>query len=74
MYKKLPENKGMGIMTPREALSRLAMSNPSGYCRNVVQFGSLLTEDELQSLRQEMIIDAKYMKEWLRSKPIKIIR
>lgn len=74
MYKKFPKNERLGILTPGETLSRLTMSNPSRYYSGVARFGSFLTEDELQSLREEMIRDAKYMKEWLRSKPRKIIK
>lgn len=74
MYKKIPKAEGLGILSADEKLSRLTNSNFSKSSQERTRVGSLLSDGEVQSLREEMIRDGAYMKEWLRSKPKKIIR
>lgn len=73
MYKKIPKTEGLGIISSDEKLSRLKTSSFSKSSQEHTRVGSLLSDGEVQSLREEMIRDGAYMKEWLRSKPKKII-
>lgn len=69
MYKKIPKAERLGILTADETLSRLTNSNFSKSSQELTRVGSFLSDGEVQSLREEMIRDGAYMKEWLRSKP-----
>lgn len=74
MYKKIPKAERLGILTAYETLSRIINSKFSKSSHALTRVGLFLTYSELQSLREEMIRDGAYMKEWLRSKPRKTIR
>ncbi|WP_156717471.1 hypothetical protein [Pseudomonas sp. FH1] len=74
MYKKIPKAERLGILTADEKLSRIINSNFYESSQERSRVGSFLTGSELQSLREEMMKDGAYMKEWLRSKPRKTIR
>lgn len=71
MYKKIFKTEWLGILTADEILSRLKNFNFSGASKELTRVGSLLSGREVQSLREEMIRDGAYMKEWLRIKPKK---
>ncbi|WP_163003701.1 hypothetical protein [Pseudomonas viridiflava] len=71
MYKKIPEAEGLGVFSLDEILSKLKNSNFFKFSQERTRVGSLLSDGEVQSLREEMIRDGAYMKEWLRSKPKK---
>ncbi len=73
MYKKIPEAEGLGVFSADETLSKLKNSNFSKFSQERTRVGSFLSDGEVQSLREEMIRDGAYMKEWLRSKPKKMI-
>ncbi|WP_455911486.1 hypothetical protein [Pseudomonas putida] len=74
MYKKIPKTERLGILTADEKLSRIVSSKFYESSQERSRVGSFLTGSELQSLREEMMKDGAYMKEWLRSKPRKTIR
>ncbi|WP_434679415.1 hypothetical protein J3P77_02760 [Pseudomonas sp. R1-18] len=74
MYKKMPKTERLGILTANEKLSRIVNSKFYESSQERSGVGSFLTGSELQSLREEMMKDGAYMKEWLRSKPRKTIR
>ncbi|WP_139045245.1 MULTISPECIES: hypothetical protein [Pseudomonas syringae group] len=74
MYKKMPKTERLGILTADEKLSRIVNSKFYESSQERSRVGSFLTGSELQSLREEMMKDGAYMKEWLRSKPRKTIR
>lgn len=74
MYQKAPKTERQGILSVDETLSRLINSNLPKSSQERTQVGSFLTDSELQALREEMIRDGAYMKEWLRSKARKTIR
>ena len=74
MYKKMPKTERLGILTADEKLSRMVNSKFYESSQERSRVGSFLTGSELQSLREEMMKDGAYMKEWLRSKPRKTIR
>ncbi len=74
MYKEIPKTERLRILTTGEALSRLANSNLLKFSQEVTRFGSVLTDVELQTLREEMIKDGAYMKAWLASKSKKNLR
>lgn len=71
MYKKISKIEWLGILTADEILSRLKDFNFSQTSQELTRVGSLLSGREVQSLREEMIRDGAYMKEWLRIKPKK---
>lgn len=71
MYKKISKTEWLGILTADEILSRSNNFNFSKTSQELTRVGSLLSGREVQSLREEMIRDGAYMKEWLRSKPKK---
>lgn len=74
MYKKMPKTERLGILTADEKLSRMVNSKFYESSQERSRVGSFLTDSELQSLREEMMKDGAYMKEWLKSKPRKTIR
>ena len=74
MYKRIPKTERLGILTADEKLSRIVSSNFYESSQERSRVGSFLTGSELQSLREEMMKDGAYMKEWLKSKPRKTIR
>ncbi|MBJ2208129.1 hypothetical protein JFT33_16175 [Pseudomonas carnis] len=74
MYKKMPKTERLGILTADEKLSRMVNSKFYESSQERSRVGSFLTGSELQSLREEMMKDGAYMKEWLKSKPRKTIR
>lgn len=53
MYKEIPKTERLRILTASETLSRLASSNLPKFSQEVTRFGSVLTDVELQSLREE---------------------
>lgn len=69
MYKKMPKTERLGILTADEKLSRMVNSKFYESSQERSRVGSFLTGSELQSLREEMMKDGAYMKEWLKSKP-----
>jgi hypothetical protein len=64
MFMKIPPEKRLYVLTMSETISRLShrLSNSTEKGRGC---GSVLTENEIQSLRAEMIRDGGYMKDWL---------
>lgn len=74
MYKEMPKVEGVGVLSADEKLSRLISSNFSNSSQECTRVGSFLSDGEVQSMREEMIRDGAYMKEWLRSKPKNIVR
>lgn len=74
MYKKIPKTERLGILAADKKSSRIINSNFYESSQERSRVGSFLTGSELQSLREEMMKDGAYMKEWLRSKPRKTIR
>ena len=74
MYKRIPKTERLGILTADEKLSRMVNSKFYESSQERSRVGSFLTGSELQSLREEMMKDGAYMKEWLKSKPRKTIR
>jgi hypothetical protein len=73
VYKKIPKSELLGILTADEKLSRIINSNFYEASQERSRVGSFLTGSELKSLREEMMKDGAYMKEWLKSKPRKTI-
>jgi hypothetical protein len=74
VYKKMPKTERLGILTADETLSRMVNSKFYESSQERSRVGSFLTGSELQSLREEMMKDGTYLKEWLKSKPRKTIR
>ncbi|MEE5138894.1 hypothetical protein V2J83_25660 [Pseudomonas alliivorans] len=70
MYKKLPKSALLRELSAYKILSELTNSKN---LQSSTRVGSFLSDAEVQSLREEMIRDGTYMKEWLRTKPKKII-
>lgn len=64
MFMKIPPEKRLYVLTMSETISRLShrLSNATEKGRGC---GSVLTENEIKSLRAEMIRDGGYMKDWL---------
>jgi len=65
MFMKIPPNGPLGVLAMSEIISRLTNLELSKSSGKRPRCGSVLTENELQSLRAEMIRDGAYMKEWL---------
>ena len=64
MFMKIPPEERLYVLTLRETISRLS-HRLSKSPENGRGYGSALTENEIKSLRAEMIRDGGYMKEWL---------
>ena len=65
MFMKIPPKGPLGVLTMSETISRLTNLELSRSSAKRPRCGSVLTENELQSLRAEMIRDGAYMKEWI---------
>jgi len=55
----------IGALTTAETVARLTKLESTIPLRNRLRASSLLTESEVQSLREEMIKDGARMKKWL---------
>lgn len=64
MFMKFPSKEPLGVLTMSETISRLANQLSKSSAKRL-GCSSVLTENELQSMRAEMIRDGAYMKEWL---------
>ncbi len=65
MFTKISYKVPLNALTVSETCSRLARLESSTHDRQAFRIGSLLTEIEVRSLREEMIRDGGRMKKWL---------